>query len=256
MTEPCSDLVRFADGELDDGRADAFRAHLAICVACRAELLEAMQLQSPGSFGPAGPRPQDAPGVVGRAGQAGRSRAQRHRRRRPRNSQPGSLTRVEDTTREPTTRRCRPPRDPHDRPRWRRARSRPERRPESRDLAADVASRHRRVSVRAIGATRRRARRRRSPAHLHPGVSRSAALRGRVHAPRLGVCDRTQSRARRGKQRRRRLHHLGEAPNADVADPRPSADESIDDARLRVVLHACLEKLSTKARTAVIVHYQ
>jgi RNA polymerase sigma-70 factor, ECF subfamily len=58
------------------------------------------------------------------------------------------------------------------------------------------------------------------------------------------------------KQRRRRLHHVGEAPGADVPDPRPSPDESIDDARLRVLLLACLDQLSTKARTAVIVHYQ
>jgi cellulose synthase operon protein C len=46
MTEPCNDLVRFADGELDDDRAAAFRAHLATCAACQTELIEAMQLHA------------------------------------------------------------------------------------------------------------------------------------------------------------------------------------------------------------------
>jgi len=44
MTAPCQDLVSFADGELEPERAEAFRAHLAGCAACRAALLEAMQL--------------------------------------------------------------------------------------------------------------------------------------------------------------------------------------------------------------------
>jgi hypothetical protein len=44
MTAPCQDLVRFADGELEPERAEAFRAHLAGCAACRAALLEAMEL--------------------------------------------------------------------------------------------------------------------------------------------------------------------------------------------------------------------
>jgi RNA polymerase sigma-70 factor (ECF subfamily) len=58
------------------------------------------------------------------------------------------------------------------------------------------------------------------------------------------------------KQRRRRLYHHADAPDVDAPDPRPSPDESIDDARLRVLVHDCLDQLSTKARTAVIVHYQ
>ena len=58
------------------------------------------------------------------------------------------------------------------------------------------------------------------------------------------------------KQRRRRLHHHRDDPSADAPDPSPSVDESIDDARLRALMLECLDKLSTKARTAVIVHYQ
>ena len=46
MTELCSDLVRFADGELDEPRADAFRAHLATCPTCPAELIDAMELHA------------------------------------------------------------------------------------------------------------------------------------------------------------------------------------------------------------------
>ncbi|HET7506411.1 MAG TPA: CHAT domain-containing protein [Kofleriaceae bacterium] len=42
----CGDLTAFADGELDPERAAAFRAHLATCGACRAGLLEAMQLSA------------------------------------------------------------------------------------------------------------------------------------------------------------------------------------------------------------------
>ncbi|HEX7838623.1 MAG TPA: CHAT domain-containing protein [Kofleriaceae bacterium] len=46
MSEPCSDLVRFADDELDPERAAAFRAHLPTCAACRTGLLEAIQLDA------------------------------------------------------------------------------------------------------------------------------------------------------------------------------------------------------------------
>ncbi|MBC7977345.1 MAG: zf-HC2 domain-containing protein, partial [Myxococcales bacterium] len=46
MTEPCSDLVPFADGELEPARADAFRRHLRTCAACQAELVEAMQMSA------------------------------------------------------------------------------------------------------------------------------------------------------------------------------------------------------------------
>jgi anti-sigma factor RsiW len=41
---PCADLIAFANGELAVERADAFRAHLPGCAACRAELPEAMEL--------------------------------------------------------------------------------------------------------------------------------------------------------------------------------------------------------------------
>jgi len=58
------------------------------------------------------------------------------------------------------------------------------------------------------------------------------------------------------KQRRRRLHHHGDDPSADAPDPQPSVDESLDDARLRALVRECLDQLPTKARTAVIVHYQ
>lgn len=43
---PCDDLIRFADGELEPERAAAFRAHLRTCEACRAGLIEAMQLNA------------------------------------------------------------------------------------------------------------------------------------------------------------------------------------------------------------------
>jgi anti-sigma factor RsiW len=45
-TSPCDDLIGFADGELEPGRAAAFRAHLRACEACRAGLIEAMQLSA------------------------------------------------------------------------------------------------------------------------------------------------------------------------------------------------------------------
>jgi cellulose synthase operon protein C len=41
---PCLDLVRFADGELEPEGADAFRSHLESCADCRSGLLEAIQL--------------------------------------------------------------------------------------------------------------------------------------------------------------------------------------------------------------------
>lgn len=44
MTMPCLDLVPFVDGELATEPADAFRAHLLTCAACRAGLVEATQL--------------------------------------------------------------------------------------------------------------------------------------------------------------------------------------------------------------------
>ncbi len=46
MTETCSDLVSFVDGELDAEHAEAFRAHLRTCDACQTGLVEAMQLSA------------------------------------------------------------------------------------------------------------------------------------------------------------------------------------------------------------------
>src|SRR5689334_7726783 len=40
----CLDLVRFADGELEPQREEAFRTHLQSCEACQVGLLVAMQL--------------------------------------------------------------------------------------------------------------------------------------------------------------------------------------------------------------------
>lgn len=43
---PCDDVVDFAAGELSSERADAFRAHLRACGACKAELLEVVELMA------------------------------------------------------------------------------------------------------------------------------------------------------------------------------------------------------------------
>jgi len=42
----CDDLTSFADGELSDERADAFRDHLRGCEPCQGGLVEAMQLSA------------------------------------------------------------------------------------------------------------------------------------------------------------------------------------------------------------------
>lgn len=42
----CEELNTFADGELPDDRADAFRDHLRSCEACREKLVEAVQLSA------------------------------------------------------------------------------------------------------------------------------------------------------------------------------------------------------------------
>src|SRR5262249_8809420 len=44
--EACQNLIAFADGELDDEGAAAFRSHLATCEACQTGLVEAMQLSA------------------------------------------------------------------------------------------------------------------------------------------------------------------------------------------------------------------
>jgi len=46
MNSPCVDLVGFADGELEEERAKAFRTHLVTCTACRVGLVEALQLRA------------------------------------------------------------------------------------------------------------------------------------------------------------------------------------------------------------------
>src|SRR5678816_1183697 len=62
---PCHDLVRFADGELDFGRAAAFRDHLRACEPCREGLMAAMQLRAQLSTLPPG-RIRRVPGVAPR----------------------------------------------------------------------------------------------------------------------------------------------------------------------------------------------
>jgi len=57
------------------------------------------------------------------------------------------------------------------------------------------------------------------------------------------------------KKRRRSQSHYEDADGADSADPHPSPGESIDDARLRVLLYQCLDKLNDKSRIAVLMHY-
>jgi cellulose synthase operon protein C len=46
MNQPCHDLIRFADGELEPERAEVFRAHLRTCATCPAELVEALQMSA------------------------------------------------------------------------------------------------------------------------------------------------------------------------------------------------------------------
>ena len=46
MSQRCTDLIRFADGELDPERAEVFRSHLRTCAACRTGLMEAIQLET------------------------------------------------------------------------------------------------------------------------------------------------------------------------------------------------------------------
>jgi hypothetical protein len=46
MSQRCSDLIHFADGEIDPERAHAFRVHLLTCESCRIGLVEALQLDA------------------------------------------------------------------------------------------------------------------------------------------------------------------------------------------------------------------
>lgn len=43
---PCDDIVTFADGELDAGRANNLREHLRSCATCRRNLIEAFQMNA------------------------------------------------------------------------------------------------------------------------------------------------------------------------------------------------------------------
>jgi RNA polymerase sigma-70 factor (ECF subfamily) len=58
------------------------------------------------------------------------------------------------------------------------------------------------------------------------------------------------------KSRRRAAAHLEDNDAADVADPRPTPAERIDDARLREALAACLDELGEHVRSAVLLRYQ
>lgn len=46
MEDTCTDLVSFADGELEPMAAQAFRNHLVSCEACRVNLVDVMQLSA------------------------------------------------------------------------------------------------------------------------------------------------------------------------------------------------------------------
>jgi len=58
------------------------------------------------------------------------------------------------------------------------------------------------------------------------------------------------------KSRRRAESHLHDDDATGVADPRPSPGESIDDARLREALIACLDTLREQVRTALLLRFQ
>ena len=58
------------------------------------------------------------------------------------------------------------------------------------------------------------------------------------------------------KARRRRGAHVDDSPVTDAVDPRPAADERIDDARLRRALADCLAQLGEPVRAAVLLRYQ
>jgi RNA polymerase sigma-70 factor (ECF subfamily) len=58
------------------------------------------------------------------------------------------------------------------------------------------------------------------------------------------------------KKRRRAANSVDEILAAEVADPRPLATESIDDARLRAALLASLAELDARTRTTLLLRYQ
>ena len=58
------------------------------------------------------------------------------------------------------------------------------------------------------------------------------------------------------RARTRAQAHINEAEPVDAPDPRPSAEQAIDDLRLREALIASLTELDDHARTAVLLRYQ
>jgi RNA polymerase sigma-70 factor, ECF subfamily len=58
------------------------------------------------------------------------------------------------------------------------------------------------------------------------------------------------------RARARAQAHIKEAEPVDAPDPRPSAEQAIDDLRLREALIASLTELDDHARTAVLLRYQ
>lgn len=58
------------------------------------------------------------------------------------------------------------------------------------------------------------------------------------------------------KKSNREQQHLEDTEGADMADPRLSPGELLDDARLAATLAGCLEKLDAVIRTAVLLRFQ
>ena len=58
------------------------------------------------------------------------------------------------------------------------------------------------------------------------------------------------------KRRRRARAHLDVAAGADLADPRPSARDGLDDADLQAARVTCLAALAEPIRAAVLLRYQ
>lgn len=58
------------------------------------------------------------------------------------------------------------------------------------------------------------------------------------------------------KSRRRTRSHMERDAAADIADPRPSPADSLDDARLQHALIGCLDKLAPHVVTALLLRFQ
>lgn len=83
-----------------------------------------------------------------------------------------------------------------------------------------------------------------------PGFRQRSSVRTWLFAiARHRVLDAVKSR------RRVRSHVAGDAA-LDVADPRPSALDGIDDARLREALRGCLDELAPRVRDALLLRFQ